>query len=100
MKFSQLLIPEEVVTNLSAATLQDIVSHLVSALAKTRGIDAETAMRAITARERLGPTLFLAGPCFSPSRHCSIILRRYSFGDLLLILIRMKDYFLCPLGAN
>jgi mannitol/fructose-specific phosphotransferase system IIA component (Ntr-type) len=61
MKVAQILVPEAVITNIPA-TRGDIVSQLVSALAKVRGIDADAALRAIAARERLGPTLFPAGP--------------------------------------
>jgi len=61
MKVAQILVPEAVVTNIPA-TRENIVSQLVSALAKVRGIDAEAALKAIAARERLGPTLFPAGP--------------------------------------
>jgi opine dehydrogenase len=68
MKVAQILVPEAVITP-APTTREDAVSQLVSALARVRGIDAEATLKAITARERLGPTLFEAGPYYVAVPH-------------------------------
>jgi opine dehydrogenase len=68
MKVAQLLVPEAVITH-APPTREEAVAQLVSALAGIRGIDTETARKAIMARERLGPTLFQAGSYYVAVPH-------------------------------
>jgi opine dehydrogenase len=68
MKIAQILAPEAVLADMQG-TRDEVVSQLVSALAKVRGIDAETAMKAIAARERLGAALFPVGSFYVAVPH-------------------------------
>ena len=62
MKISDLLRPEVVILDMASPTGEAAVAQLVSALAKTRGVDAEVALKDVATRERTGSTLFPLGP--------------------------------------
>lgn len=69
MMITNILIPETVVTDLSAASREEAVRHLVGVLAKARAVDAEAALRDIAARERVGSTLMPVGSHFVAMPH-------------------------------
>lgn len=62
MRIADILRQEGVITAIASPTSEAAVAQLVSALAKTRGVDAEVALKDIAARERTGSTLFPLGP--------------------------------------
>jgi opine dehydrogenase len=62
MKIADILRQEVVIPAITAPTGEAAVAQLVSALAKTRGVDVEVALKDIAARERTGSTLFPLGP--------------------------------------
>jgi len=57
MRIADMLVPEGMIPNLSAPSGAAAVTQLVAALAKVRGVDVETALKDIAARERTGSTL-------------------------------------------
>ncbi|MCG3177898.1 MAG: hypothetical protein BIFFINMI_00220 [Phycisphaerae bacterium] len=61
MKAAQVIVPEAVLTDLSATGKDQAVTQLVAALVGVRGIDGELATKDLAARERAGPTVFAAG---------------------------------------
>jgi opine dehydrogenase len=68
MRMTQILVPAAVRTR-APASREETVAQLVSALAQARGLDADASLKAIAARERLGPTLFPAGPYYVAVPH-------------------------------
>jgi opine dehydrogenase len=62
MRIADILRQEVIVTGMTSPTGEAAMAQLVSALAKTRGVDAEVALKDIAARERTGSTLFPLGP--------------------------------------
>jgi opine dehydrogenase len=62
MRIAQILTPEAVITEMSAASKEAAISQLVSALARVRGIEVEAAINTIAARDRMGPTLLPVPP--------------------------------------
>lgn len=71
MKIADILRQEVVITAITSPTGEAAVAQLVSALAKTRGVDAEVALKDIAARERTGSTLFPLGPYNVAMPHAS-----------------------------
>jgi opine dehydrogenase len=69
MRISDMLIPETVMTEVPARNREEAIAQLVAVLAQARGVDAETAIKDITARERAGSTLVPVGPRFVAFPH-------------------------------
>jgi opine dehydrogenase len=57
MKLTDMLLPDTIIIGLCAPGREAAVKQLLEALAKVRGVDVETALRDIAARERTGSTL-------------------------------------------
>jgi opine dehydrogenase len=57
MRVANILLPETVVADFSAASQEEAICRLVAALAESRGVKAEAAVKDIAARERAGSTL-------------------------------------------
>lgn len=71
MKIADILRQEVVIIGMASATGEAAVAQLVSAVVKTRGVDAEVALKDIAARERTGSTLFPLGPYSVAIPHAS-----------------------------
>ncbi|MGB9623864.1 MAG: PTS sugar transporter subunit IIA, partial [Phycisphaerae bacterium] len=61
MRISQLLDPRYVFAGTSANSKEGALNELVSALGEVRGLDVQTALSDIRARDRAGPTLLPMG---------------------------------------
>ena len=61
MKIAELLHPEAVLTAFHPTSTDDALKQLVDTLARTKGVNAETAMKDVAARERAGSTFLPVG---------------------------------------
>jgi len=71
MRISRMLVPEAVVVGICSTDRERAVEHLLSALAKSRDVDVETAIKDIAARERKGSTLIVRGAASVAIPHAS-----------------------------
>jgi len=69
MRISNILLPETVVTDLTATTREEVIRSLVATLAKTRTVDAEAALKDIAVAHRIGATLIPVGLRFVAVPH-------------------------------
>lgn len=69
MRIANIVSPETIVTELSAASRDEAVRRLVATLAAARGVNAEAAIKDIAARERAGSTIMPTGTSFVAVPH-------------------------------
>jgi opine dehydrogenase len=69
MRISNILLPETVVTDLTATTREEVIRSLVATLAKARSVDAEAALKDIAVAHRIGATLIPVGLRFVAVPH-------------------------------
>ena len=69
MKITNILAPETVVTDFAATGREEAIRLLVDVLSQVRSVDAETALKDIAARERVGSTLLPADARFVAVPH-------------------------------
>ena len=71
MRTTDLILPEAVLIDIKAPTGEAVIEQLVAVLGQTRGLDTVVALKDVTARERVGPTLIAQGACGVALPHAS-----------------------------